>query len=103
MSKKNSEFYVKIHDNLKGRVVAICDSDLLGKTLEDENFRIDVSKNFYGGDLADEPKVIQMLEKERNLNLIGKNIVELCIKLGIISKENVIFVNNIPHMQLIEP
>lgn len=102
MSKKNYNFYVKIHDNPNGRVVAICDSDLLGQTLEDENYKIEISKTFYGGELMNEEEVVLLLEKERNLNLIGKNIVELCLELGIIMQEHILLVNNIPHVQLVE-
>lgn len=101
MSRKNCNFYVKIHDNINGRVVAICDSDLLGQTLEDENYKIEISKTFYGGELMNEEQVVSLLEKERNLNIVGKNIVELCLELGIILQEHILLVNDTPHMQLI--
>lgn len=102
MSRKNCNFYVGIHDNTSGRVVAICDSDLLGQILEDENYKIEISKTFYGGELMGEEQVVLLLKKERNLNIVGKNIVELCLELGIITQEHILLVNNTPHMQLIE-
>ncbi|MBS3163087.1 DUF424 domain-containing protein [Candidatus Woesearchaeota archaeon] len=102
MSRKNCSFYVGIHNNMNGRVVAICDSGLLGQTLECENYKIEVSKTFYGGELMSEDKVVLLLKKERNLNLIGKNIIELCLELGIIAQEHILMVNDTPHMQLIE-
>ncbi len=102
MSEKNSEFFVRIHDRMNGRVAAICDSDLLGKTLENEKFKIEISKSFYGGELLDESKIIKILEKERNVNIIGKRIVELCIKLNMINKDHIIYIGDVPHVQLIE-
>lgn len=102
MSEKNSEFSVKIHDRINGRVVAICDSDLLGKTLKNKDFKVEVSKSFYGGEILDEFGIIKIFEKERNINIIGKRIVELCMKLNIINKDHVIYIGDIPHIQLIE-
>lgn len=102
MSEKNFEYYVGIHDNINGRVVAVCDSDLLGKTLEDENCAIEISQKFYGGELVNEEKVTSIIQKERNLNLVGKNIINLCLELEIITKDHIFLINDIPHVQLIE-
>lgn len=91
---------VKIH---KGEhdVAAICDKDLLGKTLSEGEIEVNVSEHFYGGEEKSEAEVKEIMKECDNLNILGKESVELTIKLGVIEKENVIYVEGVPHAQRI--
>ncbi len=88
--------YVKIHKN----VIAMCDEDLIGKKFEDDHRQIDVSERFYKGELVDEKKVIELLEKGTNLNLFGNNVVDIAIKSGIVKEEEVIEIQGVKHVQI---
>lgn len=98
MLKKKPNFYVKIHNE----VTAICDSDLIGKILEEKDLELKVTENFYKGELVNEEQLISIIKEARNLNVVGKNIVDLCLKLKLIEKEHVLFINKIPHAQMFE-
>ena len=81
-------------------VVAICDSELLGKRFEQGKFQLDVKESFFGGDETDEEKVIEIMkdmEKEDStFNIIGKESVNAALKSGIIKKEGIGKIDNIP-------
>lgn len=97
--------YIKIH--YTGRrfnnrfVIAVCDEDLLKKTIDDGKISITVSEHFYKGEKRNELEVIEILKDATNVNLIGENAVNAGLKAGIISKENIIRIKGIPHAQAI--
>ena len=81
-------------------VVAICDKDLLGKKIGNE-FKITVKESFYRGELMDEKKVLEVMKKSNICNLLGKKIVGLASKSKFITKENIIFIGDVPHAQFV--
>lgn len=85
-------------------LVAICDEDVLGKTLEfnKKHIQVKVSKHFYGERLVDERAAFKLMDKATIGNLMGKDIVKLAEKNGFISKENIINIDGIPHAQFVK-
>ena len=81
-------------------IVAICDSELLGKRFEQGKFQLDVKESFFGGDKMNEKKTIEIMrdmEKEdATFNIIGKKSVNAALKAGIIKQEGIGKIDNIP-------
>lgn len=81
-------------------VVAICDKELLGKIFEEGNFQLNVKENFYMGKEANEKEVIEtienMIKEDATFNIVGKNSVNLALKLGIIKKEGIKEIRGVP-------
>ena len=81
-------------------VVAVCDKELIGKRFEEGKFQLDVKENFFNGDETDEKKAIEIMEqmsmKDSTFNIIGKKSVNTAIKAGIISKEEIRKIQDIP-------
>ncbi len=90
---------VKIHDSYR-RVVAVCDSDLVGKKFEEGKMQLDVRENFYGGEEVDLDKVVEILQREVNnyatFNIVGEEAVRCALECGIISEGNVGKVDGVP-------
>lgn len=95
-------FWCKIFSTKHDLVVAICDEDLIDKEIVSKELKIKVSKNFYGDRLVEERIVLRLMKKATICNIIGKKIVELAEKNKFIVKENVIFINDIPHAQFVK-
>ncbi len=94
--------YIKIHlaNNATGSsVVAVCDEDLMGKTLRGERIEIKVTESFYKGEQKTEEEIIPILKQATNINLIGKHSVAAGIKAGVIEKRNVLTIQGVPHAQ----
>ena len=90
---------IKIHEAYR-KVVALCDSDLIGKTFSEGNKQIDIQPNFFKGDEKSKEEIVEILkdlEKEdATFNIVGKESVECALKAKIISKEGIIHINKIP-------
>ncbi len=93
-------FYTKIYRVHGEVIVAICDKELLGKRFEEGDIVIDVKKDFYGGSLIDQEEVLKLLEEGTIINLVGKKIVSIAIEIGLVDKENVLVVKDVPHAQV---
>ena len=97
--------YLKIHaTGQRGNhrfVIAVCDKDLIGKTLKEKNIEIHVSEKFYKGDLKEENEVIEFIRDASNVNMLGKEAVNAGIEAGIITQEDIIMIAGVPHAQAV--
>lgn len=94
---------VKIHEDKRadGReVVAICDKELIGQTLEEGNLSLTITERFYKGEEKSKEEIKKLLKTANNLNLVGKKTIKLAINSGIVSKENIIKIKGVPHAQI---
>lgn len=91
--------FIKIISSYRD-IVAVCDSELLGKYFEEGVFQLDIKENFYGGEDVPEEKVIEimrdMAKEDATFNIIGESSTKAAIKAGIISKEGVQKIQGIP-------
>ena len=97
--------YVKIHssgERFQQRVViAVCDAVLIGKKIRGKNMEITAAEQFYKGEKKSAAKTIDLLRNATNCNLLGKEAVEAGIAAGIISRESVIMIGEVPHAHAI--
>jgi len=80
--------------------IAICDSDLLGKKLEEGKFQLDIKESFFGGDEISEEKLIEIMKKmseeDATFNIVGEKSIKIALKAGIISQEGIKKIRGIP-------
>lgn len=89
----------KLHE---GGILSLCDKELIGKILAEGDIEIKVSESFYKGENYSKEMLEEMAKNARNINAIGKESIDFLIKLGIIDKENVRFVNKVPFALVFE-
>ena len=81
-------------------IVAICDSELLGKVFEEGKFQLDVKESFYKGEKLPEEKVLEIIQKmsaeDATFNIVGEKSIKVALKAGIISKQGIKTVQDIP-------
>jgi len=91
--------YVKIIKSYRD-VVAICDSDLIGKRFEEGQFQLDVKENFFKGEKIEEIKAIQIMQEmtkeDATFNIIGEKSIRAALKAGIISQRGIKKIRGIP-------
>ncbi len=90
---------VKIHKTKFKDVIAVCDSNLIGKKFEEKDLQLNITERFYKGESMAEEKIITILENAENVNIVGEESIKLGIKAGIIIKENILTIEGIPHAQ----
>jgi len=90
---------VKIHKSYR-LVVAICDSDLIGKKLEEGNKQLDMTGNFFKGDEKKDEELREIIEdcqrEDATFFIVGKESVALCKEAGLVGDEGVKEVSGVP-------
>ncbi|MBI2664793.1 DUF424 domain-containing protein [Candidatus Woesearchaeota archaeon] len=89
----------KAHIINEKKIVAACDSDLLGKKFEEGDLQLDLTGEFYKGQEVNEQQLTEILKGAFTANFVGREAVEFAIKKGIIQKEKVLTVAGIPNAQ----
>ena len=81
-------------------IVALCDSDLIGKTFSEGIRQIEITSNFFQGEEKNKEEILEILtdlEKEdATFNIVGKESVECAIQTGIIGKDGFMEINGVP-------
>ena len=90
---------IKIQKSYR-EIVAICDSELLGKRFEEGKFQLDIKESFYKGEEKSKQEALDILKKmsieDATFNIVGKESVDTAIKAGIISKQGIKKIQGIP-------
>lgn len=92
---------VRSYKTEQGLMVAVCDSNLLGETFKEGEIRIEVTESFYGGDKTTTEEAKTELDSAVIANLVGEKSVNLGIEIGLIDEENVLYVDGVPHAQMV--
>jgi hypothetical protein len=95
------EVYVRTVRSGKDTLVAVCDSEILGKTLEGGRVPFEVSERFYKGTIANLEEALDAMRKATICNIVGKRIVEAAIKNRLVHRSAVIYLGDIPHAQIV--
>ncbi len=95
------KFRLKVY-RVKGEiVVAVCDSELVGKTFKEGDLKIEVKESFYGEREVDEEEVKKALRIATIANITGKRAVKLAIEMGLIDEDNVLKIGECWHAQMV--
>jgi len=94
--------FVKVW-NVRGRelMVAACDCGLIGKRLKEGKLALDVSEEFYGGELTTREEAADVLRTAAIANMVGADAVKCGIEAGIVHEEGVIMIGGVPHAQFV--
>jgi len=91
--------FIKIHRTYRD-VVAICDSDLIGKKLEEGRFQLNIKENFFKGEKISEEQAVKMIKKmsaeDATFNLVGEKSVSTALNVGVISEDGIKRIQGIP-------
>ena len=82
-------------------MIAVCDSELLGKKICEGKRILDASKDFYGGEAVSPEAAVDVLKGATVANLVGKKAVKCGIEAGLVHDDAVICIGGVPHAQFI--
>lgn len=83
-------------------LLAICDIELLGKTLHEGKIVFHVKEEFYKGVKVTVEEAVGMIENSTIVNMIGKNIVQKAMEKGYVHPEAVLDIEGVPHAQIVK-
>lgn len=83
-------------------LLAVCDCELLGRTIREGKIVFHVKEEFYNGRKTSVEEAVGMIENSTIVNLVGKNCVEKAIAKGYVHPEAVLKIEGIPHAQIVK-
>ena len=96
------EVYVNLKKVGRNVLLAICDSELLGKPLRQGKIVFHVKDEFYNGGKVTVEEAVGMIENSTIVNMVGKNCVEKAIQKGYVHPEAVLEIEGVPHAQIVK-
>ena len=96
------EVYVNLKKAGRNVLLAICDCELLGRTLREGKIVFHVKDEFYNGRKASIEEAMGMIDNSTIVNMVGKNCVEKAIAKGYVHPEAFLKIEGIPHAQIIK-
>ncbi|MEM2994748.1 MAG: DUF424 family protein [Candidatus Bathyarchaeia archaeon] len=96
------EVYVNIRKIGNNTLLAICDAEILGKTLHEGKITFHIKEEFYKGSLVSIEEAIALIQSSTIVNMIGKNIVNKAIEKGYVHPEAILNIEGIPHAQIVK-
>ena len=97
-----SEVFLRTSRHGRDTLVAVCDAELLGKTLQGGRVPFNVSEEFYKGIPAGVDEAVEAMRHATICNLIGKRIVEAAIEKRLVHQKAVIYFGDVPHAQIVK-
>ncbi|MFQ6025213.1 MAG: DUF424 domain-containing protein [Nitrosopumilaceae archaeon] len=91
-------FGVRIISYQDRPMLNICDSDLLGKTISQSDFTLNINKRYYAEQMVEKSEAEDLLKKCSIINMVGKEIISLSVGLGIGSSKGVKEINGVPFL-----
>jgi hypothetical protein len=94
--------YVNLKQIGKNVMLAICDREILGKTLREGKIVFHVKEEFYNGGVTSVEEAVEMIENSTIVNMVGKCCVEKAIQKGYVHPEAVLNIEGVPHAQIVK-
>jgi hypothetical protein len=94
--------YVNLKKIGRNVLLAICDCEVLGRTLREGKIVFHVNDEFYNGGKVSVEEAVDMIENSTIVNMVGKNCVEKAIAKGYVHPEAVLRIEGVPHAQIMK-
>ena len=99
LSDIKMRFFIKLHKSYRS-IIAICDSDIVGKKFEEGKMQLDVRETFYKDREIEKEDLILLMQRQQkedaSFNIVGKESVKAALEAGIISEDSIGKVQDIP-------
>ncbi len=100
MGSEEQSFTVSIKSSPNGTILIITDTDLIGKKFEDEKLQLDLTKEFYVGEVMPATDLPEKIEGSYVVHVTGKKAVAFVKSLGYIDSGKIIEISGVPHAEV---
>jgi hypothetical protein len=102
MSALKLEVYINLKQMGRNVLLAVCDCELLGRTLREGKIVFYVKDEFYNGRKATVEEAMSMIDNSTIVNLVGKCCVKRAIAKGYVHPDAVLNIEGVPHAQIVK-
>jgi len=92
------QFSVRVSNHQKNSMLNICDAELLGKKIVQDELNMHISESYYGEKLIEKEEAKSLLKNSSIINMVGKETVSLSIELGIGSENGIKTISGVPFL-----
>ena len=92
------QFSVRTNNYQKQSMLNICDANILGKKIIQNDLTVHISENYYGDRFVEQDEAESLLKNSSIINMAGKETVFLALKLGIASENAVKMISDVPFL-----
>jgi len=92
------KFSVRVSEYQKKSMLNICDADLLGKKIIQDELTMHISEAYYGKRIVELDEAKTLLKNSSIINMVGKDTISLAVELGIGSENGVKVVSDVPFL-----
>lgn len=96
------DVYVNLKKIGRNVLLAICDCEVLGRTLKEGKLTFHVKDEFYNGGKVSLDEAMAMIANSTIVNMVGKNCVGKAIEKGYVHPEAVLHIDGVPHAQIVK-
>ncbi|MEM2081802.1 MAG: DUF424 family protein [Candidatus Bathyarchaeia archaeon] len=96
------DVYVNLKKIGRNVLLAICDCEVLGRTLKEGKLTFHVKDEFYNGGKVSLEEAMAMIANSTIVNMVGKNCVGKAIEKGYVHPEAVLHIDGVPHAQIVK-
>ena len=96
------EAYINLRRCGKRILLAICDVDILGKTLKQDKIVFAVREEFYKGSLVSMEEALDLIDQSTIINMVGRKIVATAVEKGLVHPDAVLEIEGVPHAQIVK-
>jgi hypothetical protein len=82
-------------------LLAVCDADLLGKTLKQGKIVFHVREEFYKGSLLGLEEAVDLIRQSTIVNMVGPRIVQKALERRLVHPDAVLRIEGVPHAQIV--
>ena len=91
-------FSARVINHGDTNMLNICDTELLGKTLNNDNFTLKISEEYYAQKFVEKEEAKVLLKSSNNINMVGKERISLSVDMGIGSQVGIKEIDGIPFL-----
>ncbi|MEW6329360.1 MAG: DUF424 family protein [Candidatus Micrarchaeota archaeon] len=96
--------FMRVHVSRKenARILAVCDSELMGRVLKDGERTLDLERygGFYKDEEASEEEVEREVARATSMNFVGERAVGIALRAGVVKESDVVYISKVPHVQV---
>ncbi|MGA3404126.1 MAG: DUF424 family protein [Candidatus Bathyarchaeia archaeon] len=95
------DVYLRVFQDSKHRLVAACDTGLIGETFREGKLKLEVKADFYKGNMTTITHALHEINAADIANLVGGCIVEAAVKEGLVDPSAIVRIAGVPHVQIV--
>jgi hypothetical protein len=91
-------FSTRLINHKDTSMLNICDTELLGRTLNKGNFTLKISDDYYAEKIVEKEEAKDLLKSSNSINMVGKKIISLSVDMGIGTQDGIKEIDGVPFL-----